>query len=265
MHGELRREPGDRTGSINPGIATYITKGFAMNRKLFLLLWIPSILAVGILVAGLYFTLFSSREEQVAHDNFPTLTSDDIGVEPIAPTSGTELATFGSGCFWCTEAVFQEIKGVKQVVSGYSGGTLVNPSYRDVCEGKTGHAEVVQVAFDPTVVSYPELLEVFWRSHDPTSINRQGHDSGTQYRSVIFYHSDRQQQLAARYKKMIDEAGVFTSPVATQIAPYVAFYPAESNHQNYYADHPNEMYCRMVINPKIEKLRKVFHDRLKAE
>lgn len=174
-----------------------------------------------------------------------------------------KLATFGGGCFWCTEAVFQELKGVVKVVSGYSGGSVANPTYQQVCSGTTGHAEVVQVTYDPKVVSYPELLEVFWKTHDPTTPNRQGADVGPQYRSVIFYHDDEQRRLAEAYKKKLEDAGVFSAPIVTEISPYRNFYPAEAYHQNYFRTNPNQPYCRAVIVPKIEKFRKVFRDKLK--
>ena len=193
---------------------------------------------------------------------FPVLAPDEIGGDP---GGDTELATFGSGCFWCTEAVFQQMKGVRKVESGYSGGAVPFPTYEQVCTGRTGHVEVVQVTFDPKVISYPELLEVFWRSHDPTTKDRQGNDSGPQYRSAVFTHSDRQKQLAERYKQKIDAAEVFRSPVVTEITPYTVFYPATADHQNFYASNPRQGYCRVVIGPKVEKLRKVFQDKLKAE
>jgi peptide-methionine (S)-S-oxide reductase len=161
--------------------------------------------------------------------------------------------------------VFQQIKGVTKVVSGYSGGPVPNPTYAQVCSGTSGHAEVVQVTFDPAVVSYPELLEVFWRSHDPTTRDRQGHDSGPQYRSVVFTHSDRQRRLAEAYKRLIDAAGVYPNPLVTEIVPFTAFYPAEADHQNYFASNPRQPYCRAVIGPKVEKLRAVFRDMLKGD
>jgi peptide-methionine (S)-S-oxide reductase len=204
------------------------------------------------------------REGPAEPEKFPVLTPDEIGAD-AAPANGPELATFGSGCFWCTEAVFQQLKGVRAVVSGYSGGSVPNPTYQQVCTGTTGHAEVVQVTFDPAVISYPELLEVFWRSHDPTTPNRQGNDVGPQYRSVIFAHSERQRQLAERYKQKIDAAGVFRSPVVTEIVPFTEFYPAGADHQNYYADNSQRPYCQAVIRSKLDKLRKVFQEKLKAE
>ena len=195
---------------------------------------------------------------------FPVLEPHEIG--PSAPPAGdTEVATFGSGCFWCTEAVFQQMKGVRTVTSGYSGGRVPFPTYAQVCGGDTGHAEVVQVTFDPREVSYAELLEVFWRSHDPTTRDRQGNDSGPQYRSVVFYHSERQRELAEKYREKIDAAGVYRRPLVTEVVPFEAFYPADPGHQDYYARNGRNPYCRAVIGPKVEKLRQVFGDRAKAE
>jgi peptide-methionine (S)-S-oxide reductase len=219
------------------------------------------VLLAGAALVALAFILFGSSEFEMP-EHFPALDAAEIGPEP-APASDTEVATFGSGCFWCTEAVFQQIRGVKKVESGYSGGRVANPTYDAVCSGTTGHAEVVQVTFDPKVVSFAELLEVFWRSHDPTTPDRQGNDRGPQYRSAIFYHSDRQKQLAERYKQKINEAGVFRSPVVTEITPFEAFYPATLDHQNFYTNNPRQGYCRVVIAPKLDKLRKVFADKLK--
>lgn len=173
------------------------------------------------------------------------------------------VATFGTGCFWCTEAIFRQLKGVQTVTSGYTGGTVTNPTYRQVCDGDTGHAEAIRVTFDPKVISYPELLEVFWRSHDPTTLNRQGADSGTQYRSAIFYHSPKQCELAERYKTRIDEAKVYSRPIVTEIAPATEFYPAEAYHQNYFAANPKQGYCRSIIQPKLDKLKPIFADKLK--
>jgi peptide-methionine (S)-S-oxide reductase len=174
-----------------------------------------------------------------------------------------QTATFGSGCFWCTEAIFQQVKGVEKVVSGYSGGKIKNPSYKEVCTGLTGHAEVVQISFDPAVISYDELLEIFWLTHDPTTPNRQGNDVGTQYRSVIFYHNDEQRQKAEYYKKKLGEENVFPGPIVTEISPFTAFYPAEDEHQNYYRLNTSAPYCTYVIAPKLEKFRKVFAEKLK--
>lgn len=180
-----------------------------------------------------------------------------------APPAGLETATFGAGCFWCTEAVFQQLKGVHSAVSGYSGGETKNPTYEQVCSGMTGHAEVIQVAFDPKVISYPELLEVFWKTHDPTTLNRQGNDFGTQYRSAIFYHNEVQQRLAEHYKKELDDAGAFSGPIVTEITPFDVFYPAEDYHQKYFDANPRQPYCAAIIRPKVDKVRKVFADKLK--
>jgi peptide-methionine (S)-S-oxide reductase len=173
------------------------------------------------------------------------------------------LATFGNGCFWCTEAIFQRLKGVSKVVSGYAGGKLKNPTYKEVCTGLTGHAEVIQLTYDPKVITYPELLEVFWQTHDPTTLNRQGADVGTQYRSVIFYHNDEQRQLAETYKKKLTEAGAFDDPIVTEISPLTEYYPAENYHQNYYNLNGSAPYCSYVIQPKIDKFKKVFKAKLK--
>jgi peptide-methionine (S)-S-oxide reductase len=186
-----------------------------------------------------------------------------VSESPGPLPGGLRKATFASGCFWCTEAVFQQLRGVQSVVSGYSGGDVENPTYLQVCEGNTGHAEAVQVTYDPRVISYPELLEVFWRTHDPTTPDRQGPDMGSQYRSVIFYHDDEQRRLAEEYRAKLEAAHVFDAPVVTQIVPFQAFYPAEAYHQNFFNDHPRQPYCQAVIGPKVEKLRKLFKDRLK--
>lgn len=175
-----------------------------------------------------------------------------------------EIATFGAGCFWCVEALFQDLKGVHQVASGYSGGTVQNPTYKQVCEGTTGHAEVIQISFDPSVISFTELLEVFWGVHDPTTLNRQGNDVGTQYRSVIFYHSEEQKTLAETYKKRLNDEKIWDQPVVTSIDPFVTFYKAEDYHQDYYnLNKESNSYCSLVITPKIEKFKKVFGEKLK--
>lgn len=169
-----------------------------------------------------------------------------------------EKATFGSGCFWCTEAVFRRVKGVKKVVSGYSGGTTTNPTYGQVCQGTTGHAEVVQIVFDPMVVSYRQILEIFFGTHDPTTLNRQGNDTGTQYRSVIFFHTKRQQEEALSVKKSLEDDRVFAGPIVTEIVVFKDFYPAENYHRQYYEQNGGEPYCRAVISPKIAKFRERF-------
>ncbi|NWF89297.1 MAG: peptide-methionine (S)-S-oxide reductase MsrA [Ignavibacteriaceae bacterium] len=176
----------------------------------------------------------------------------------------TDLATFGSGCFWCTEAIFERVKGVVKVVSGYAGGKTVNPSYEQVCTGNTGHAEVAQITFDSAIVSFDELLEIFWKTHDPTTLNRQGADVGTQYRSVIFYHNPEQKIKAETYKFELSKAEIWKDPIVTEIVPYTNFYPAEKYHQNYYEQNPNQGYCSFVITPKIEKFEKIFKAKLKS-
>lgn len=178
-------------------------------------------------------------------------------------TSKYSLATFGSGCFWCTEAIFELVNGVVKVESGYSGGTVPNPTYEAVCSGLTGHAEVVQIFYDSQKVTYPQLLEIFWKTHDPTTLNRQGADVGTQYRSVIFYHNNEQKKLAKEYKEKLNEAKVWDDPIVTEITQFKKFYKAEDYHQNYYDKNPYQGYCSFVITPKIEKFKKVFSDKLK--
>jgi peptide-methionine (S)-S-oxide reductase len=175
-----------------------------------------------------------------------------------------DTATFGTGCFWCTEAIFKELDGVISAVSGYSGGEVVNPTYKQVCSGETGHAECIQVTYDPAKISYTNLLEVFWQVHDPTTLNRQGADVGTQYRSVIFYSNDEQKALAEKFKTELDKSGAFDNPIVTEIAPLEVFYPAENYHQDYYElNKDKNPYCSMVIRPKLDKFRKVFKERLK--
>lgn len=174
------------------------------------------------------------------------------------------IATFGGGCFWCVEAVFQELEGVTAVVSGYAGGQIENPTYEQICTGATGHAEVCQITYDPTRVEFKELLEVFWKTHDPTTLNRQGFDVGTQYRSVIFYHSAEQQEQAETYRRKLDESGIFGSPIVTEISAAPQFYKAEEYHQNYFRSHPEAGYCAAVIQPKMSKFRKVFEDKLRS-
>ena len=177
--------------------------------------------------------------------------------------SNKEIATFGAGCFWCVEAVFENLKGVEKVVSGYMGGKVKNPSYREVCAGTTGHAEVCQIYFDPKIITYAEMLEVFWKTHDPTTLNRQGNDVGTQYRSVIFYHDEEQRKEAEYYLKKLDESGAYPDPIVTQIEAAADFYVAEDYHQNYFDLNPNQPYCSFVIQPKVEKFKKAFADKLK--
>ncbi len=177
--------------------------------------------------------------------------------------SENEVATLAGGCFWCTEAVFQRLKGVIKVMSGYTGGTVENPSYNQVTTGATGHAEAVQVTFDPEVISYEKLLEVFWHLHDPTTLNKQGADSGTQYRSAIFYHNEDQKRIAESSKEEADKSGIYPRRIVTEIAPFTKLYEAEGYHQNFYNDNSDYPYCRVVIDPKIQKLMKEFGQEVK--
>jgi len=174
-----------------------------------------------------------------------------------------EIATLGAGCFWCVEAVFQDLKGVASVIPGYAGGQLENPSYEAVCTGLTGHAEVAQIEFDPQEISFSEILEVFWLSHDPTTINRQGNDVGSQYRSAIFYNSQEQKELALASKRDMEARGIYNNPIVTEIVELDKFYVAEDYHHNYFKNNPNQAYCQAVISPKVLKFRKAFADKLK--
>tara|TARA_B100001029_G_C15047075_1_gene447939 strand:+ start:1423 stop:2001 length:579 start_codon:yes stop_codon:yes gene_type:complete len=174
-----------------------------------------------------------------------------------------KTATFGSGCFWCTEAVFELVEGVNEVVSGYAAGDTENPTYKEVTSGTTNHAEVVNIIYDPSVITYLELLEIFWRTHDPTTLNRQGADVGTQYRSIILYHDNEQKKLSQQTLLKLDESGAWKSPIVTKIEKFERFYPAENYHQNYYELNPNNSYCTYVISPKIDKFKKAFSEILK--
>lgn len=180
-----------------------------------------------------------------------------------ANTHKLETATFGAGCYWCTEAQFQMLKGVTKVQSGFTGGHVANPSYREVCNGTTGHAEVCNITYDPSVISFDELLAAFWTCHDPTTLNRQGNDVGTQYRSAIFYHSEEQKLKAEQYKKKLNDEKAWEKPVVTEIAPFTVFYTADDYHQNYYNENSTQPYCQFVIQPKVEKFKKIFSDKLK--
>jgi len=204
-------------------------------------------------------TLFScsNASESVKEEMLSQKTED------IMNTEGMDTATFGAGCFWCIEAVFQELKGVQSVSSGYAGGFVKNPSYKEVCTGRTGHAEVAQIVFDPEVISFDDLLEVFWKTHDPTTLNRQGNDVGTQYRSSVFYHNYDQKKKAEYYKVKLDDSGAYSNPIITTIEELTDFYVAEDSHQNYYNNNSSQPYCAFVIQPKVEKFRKAFADKLK--
>ncbi len=177
--------------------------------------------------------------------------------------TSSQKATFGAGCFWCVEAVFQRLEGVHSVLSGYAGGQTKNPSYREVCSGTTGHAEVAQITFDPGVISFVDLLKVFFETHDPTQLNRQGNDIGTQYRSAIFYHDEEQKRLAEEFKRQLESSKTWSAPIVTEIVPLTEFYAAEDYHQNYFNDNPNQPYCAYLIRPKLDKFTKAFKDKLK--
>jgi len=182
--------------------------------------------------------------------------------ESKAPITA-ETATLGGGCFWCMESIFDDLKGVLSVESGYSGGTIANPTYEQVCTGRTGHAEVVQITFDPQIISYKDILRIFFTVHDPTTLNRQGNDVGTQYRSVILYHDERQRKIAEEIEKEIDSRKIWDNPIVTELSRFEAFYDAEGYHQEYFANNPEQPYCRVVIAPKVAKFRKMYHDRVK--
>ena len=214
------------------------------------------ILSITILVAAIaVYVLLPGQSNQKAIDK--------NGEKNSMGATVLDTATFGAGCFWCVEAVFQNLKGVHSVVSGYAGGTVRNPTYEDVCSGSTGHAEVCQIAYDPKQVTYPELLEVFWKTHDPTTLNRQGNDAGTQYRSAIFYHNQEQKNLAEHYRKELDSSKAFDGPIVTEIVPLTNFYKAEDYHQNYFNEHGAQPYCLFIIRPKVDKFKKVFKEKLK--
>lgn len=210
------------------------------------------ILALSLLI-NISFTSCTSREASALKTaNFTAMSNVQ-----------TDTATFGAGCFWCVEAVFQQLEGVLKVTSGYSGGHVKNPTYEQVCAKNTGHVEVVQLVYNPAKISFDELLEVFWKTHDPTTPDQQGNDKGPQYRSAVFYHNNEQKQLAEGYKKKLNESGAWDAPIVTTIEPLKDFYEAENYHQDYFNNNPNQMYCRYVIQPKLEKFQKVFKDKLK--
>lgn len=212
----------------------------------------------GIFLSALLLLALTSCGQRPAADANKGMTTEK------KEQSGLQLATFGNGCFWCTEAIFQRLNGVEKVVSGYTGGKVKNPTYKEVCSGLTGHAEVIQITYDPKKISFDELLEVFWKTHDPTTLNRQGADEGTQYRSAVFYHNEEQKQLAIEYRKKLDASGAFDNPIVTEITASTEFYPAEDYHQNYFNLNGNAPYCSYVIQPKIEKFEKVFKSKLKV-
>jgi len=190
--------------------------------------------------------------------------ANTMNQEPNQASHGTEVATLGGGCFWCLEPLYDELQGVEDVVSGYAGGTLANPTYRQVCTGTTGHAEVIQITFDPARVSFREILEIFFTMHDPTTPNRQGADVGSQYRSVIFYHSPEQRATAEQVISEINAAHIWDAPIVTEVAPLQSFYPAEDYHQEYFANNGSQPYCRIVVAPKVAKFRKNYQAKLKT-
>jgi len=213
--------------------------------------------AIHLILASLFF--LTACGQQKSKKQLPST--------PISKSKSmhTEIITLGNGCFWCTEAVFQQVKGVSKVTSGYSGGHVENPTYEEVCEKTTGHAEVLQVEFDTTQVTIDEILEIFWQTHDPTTLNRQGNDVGPQYRSIIFYSNAHQKERAEFFKKKLDESGAFGNPIVTAIEPYTNFYVAENYHQDYYNKNGNQPYCYFVIRPKLEKFEKAFKDKMKKQ
>lgn len=213
--------------------------------------------AIHLILASLFFLTACGQQK----------SKKQIPSTPVSKSKSmhTEIITLGNGCFWCTEAIFQQVKGVTKVTSGYSGGHVENPTYEEVCEKTTGHAEVLQVEFDTTEVTIDEILEIFWQTHDPTTLNRQGNDVGPQYRSVVFYHNAHQKERAEYFKKKLDESGAFGNPIVTAIEPYTNFYVAENYHQDYYNKNGNQPYCYFVIRPKLEKFEKAFKDKMKKK
>ena len=233
-----------------------------MNKRT--ILELTPLLSIVVIFSG--FAFFSPSCAQRENPNrmaFTNSFTSNSASEKNIPSAGLDTATFGTGGFWCTEAIFQQLKGVKKVTSGYTGGHVPNPTYKEVCEGTTGHAEVIQLLYDPKEITFDELLEVFWQTHDPTTLNRQGNDVGTQYRSAIFYHTPEQKKISEHYKKELNEKKVYDAPIVTEITEFDKFYPAEDYHQNYFNDNGDQPYCNFVIRPKVEKFQKVFKDKLK--
>lgn len=211
---------------------------------------------------------YSCAQKPSSGNTNPVTTEQKKDMEPVNNPAlpATEIATFANGCFWCTEAIFEQLDGVISATSGYTGGNTTKPTYKEVCSGTTGHAECLQIVYDPAKITFDELLEVFWQTHDPTTLNRQGADVGTQYRSGIFYHNEEQKQKAEKYKAELDKSGAFDNPIVTEITAFKEFFPAEDYHQQYYELNNNSNpYCRIVIQPKLEKFQKVFKDKLKKE
>jgi peptide-methionine (S)-S-oxide reductase len=213
------------------------------------------------LLAGIMcLPVFAANAQKQAAANISPSNKETINMDTVT----LNTATFGTGCFWCTEAIFQQVEGVVKVTSGYSGGQVDNPTYKQICTGTTGHAECLNILYNPSIISFDELLEIFWQVHDPTTLNRQGADVGTQYRSVVFYHNEAQMATAQKYKQELDASGAYSNPIVTTLEAFTKFYPAEDYHQNYYNDNKNSnSYCSVVIKPKVEKFQKVFKQKLK--
>jgi peptide-methionine (S)-S-oxide reductase len=211
-----------------------------------------------LLGAFIFINLSCAQSSDKKENNMENLPKTIVEVP-----EGLEVATLGGGCFWCTEAIYQDLIGIEKVLSGYSGGYLAKPTYKQVTSGTTGHAEVIQVFYDPATISFEEILEIFWSTHDPTTLNRQGADVGPQYRSAVFYHSESQKEMAELYKNKLNESGAFDKPIVTEVTPFSNFYVAEDYHQNYFNDNGMQPYCQFVIRPKVEKFRKVFAEKLK--
>lgn len=212
-----------------------------------------------VLSVSAFVLFFSCGNKEVKAQNVKSKNKES----KVIMNDSVQVATFAGGCFWCTEAIFLEVKGVQKVVSGYTGGFIKNPAYREVCNGTTGHAEAIQITFNPKEVAYEDLLEIFFATHDPTTLNRQGADEGTQYRSAVFYHNDEQKKQAENYIQLIEKEKLYNNPIVTQLEPAAPFYLAEDYHQNYYNQNQEQGYCRMVISPKLEKLRKYYASKLK--
>ena len=218
-----------------------------------------------VLILGLVLISIASNA-QYRQNKLKKMNQENVNVKVESPTVVTSsIATFGAGCFWCVEAVFQQLKGVEKVESGYMGGKVNNPTYKEVCTGQTGHAEVCQITYNSQKITFEELLEVFWKVHDPTTLNRQGGDIGTQYRSAIFYHDDTQQAIAQKYKTDLNSSSVYDAPIVTTFEPASIFYKAEDYHQDYFNLNGSNPYCQLVVKPKVEKFQKVFKDKIKKD
>ena len=234
-----------------------------MTKQVFNSQNISNLMLLGFLLLGFIVAPLLLAQQRGRQSSDP---EKEVAVEKKSETAKDkklETANFGAGCFWCVEAVFQQLKGVESVESGYMGGSVVNPSYEAVCTGTTGHAEICQIKYDSNVISFPELLEVFWKTHDPTTLNRQGNDRGTQYRSAIFYTTEEQKKQAEDIKKRLNESGAFNNPIVTEVTKASEFYGAGNYHADYFRRNPNAGYCQFVIVPKVEKFKKVFADKLK--